>query len=469
VAAIGSTNQRAGAAAPSARQLQSAADGNAVIQLLGVNDFHGHLEPPDEEMGGAAWLAAHLDLAEARYPGRTIRVHAGDMVGASPLVSSWFHDEPSIEATNLMRFDVGTLGNHEFDEGGDEMLRLIRGGHRDDGRQFKRDAAGDAVDTSDAGWAGADYPYIAANTFDSDGKLVLPPFVIVERAGVKIGFIGVTTTHTPDFLLGHHRSRYHWSNVSDSVNRWVPELQRRGVEAIVVLAHSGAVDGRGEIIEETREMDDAVDVVVAGHTHSQLDEQVEGKLVVQALSYGTAYDRIEMEIDRSTGEVVAKSADIPRTRHDDVEPVGQVAQLVSQRAERVGPLARKIVGTAAAPLAGRVLQERVAEAQRRLAKADAAVVHPSTVRAGLDAGPITFEELFAIAAYEHEVLAVEPEHPEDVLAEAREHGFVVVGRPGPRIAMSELVRDLLRARGGGSHAGTEVDALTEYAAAGGFR
>ena len=107
------------------------------LQLLGVNDFHGHLEPPEPGLGGAAWLGAWLNRAAPSHPERTIRVHAGDMVGASPLISSHLHDEPTIEATNLMGFDVGTLGNHEFDEGGAEALRLVRRAH---------------------------YPYVAANT-----------------------------------------------------------------------------------------------------------------------------------------------------------------------------------------------------------------------------------------------------------------------------------------------------------------
>src|SRR5215211_8635421 len=112
-------------------------NGTVELQLLGLSDLHGHLEPPVPGLGGVAWLGAWLNREAAAYPGRTIRVHAGDMVGASPLISSHFDHEPTIEAVNLMRFDVGTLGNHEFDEGGAEMLRLVRG---------------------------ARYPYIGANT-----------------------------------------------------------------------------------------------------------------------------------------------------------------------------------------------------------------------------------------------------------------------------------------------------------------
>ena len=188
------------------------------LQLLGVNDFHGRLESPKAisreagaapvPIGGAPALDAHLDRAERSHPGRTIRVHAGDMVGASPLLSSHFHDEPSVRAMNLMEFDVGTLGNHEFDEGGDELIRLLRGGQRSDGRQFKRDAAGRVVNTSAPDFEGADFPYIAANTVEREGRLGLPPTRVIERAGARVGFIGVTTTATPNHVLDKHTERF---------------------------------------------------------------------------------------------------------------------------------------------------------------------------------------------------------------------------------------------------------------------
>ena len=255
--------------------------GTVEIQLLGVNDFHGRLEPPKPGVGGAPALAAHLDQAQRSHPDRTIRVHAGDMVGASPMLSSYFHDEPSVEAMKRMKFDVGTLGNHEFDEGGDEMARLLRGGQRDDGLQFKRDERGRMVSTSAAGFEGVRFPYIAANTIDREGVLRLPPTRIVERGGVRVGFIGVTTQETPDYLLARHKRRFAFTDISDTVNRQAAELRRDGVEAIVVLAHSGARhrqgdsgDAAGEIVDEARDMSPAVDVVIAGHTHSRLNTRV---------------------------------------------------------------------------------------------------------------------------------------------------------------------------------------------------
>lgn len=367
---------------------------NAVtIRLLGVNDFHGHLEPPRAGIGGAAWLASHLD--RETVPGRTIRVHAGDMVGASPLISSHFHDEPSIEATNLMRFDVGTLGNHEFDEGGDEMMRLV-------GR--------------------ADYPYVSANATTRDGRLLLPPFKILERDGVKVGFIGITTQSTPKYLLPQYAAPYRFHDLSDSVNEWVPELERRGVEAIVVLAHAGAPgqtdadaeEQEGEILDEARQMSDAVDVVVAGHSHTLLNLRQPNasgrgdKLIVQALSYGVAFDRVDLTIDKPSGEVLAKQGSVPATEHEGVAPEPQVKALVDDYAARIAPIAKRVLGETPTPLMRHdgTYAELAADAQRSFTGADVAVVNDGSIRADVDAGPILYEEVFRAQAYDHPLLVV---------------------------------------------------------------
>jgi 5'-nucleotidase len=353
------------------------------LQLLGVNDLHGHLEPPEPGLGGAAWLGAWLDRAAASHPGRTIRVHAGDMVGASPLVSSHFRDEPTIEATNRMELDVGTLGNHEFDEGGLEALRLVQR---------------------------ARYPYIAANTVTrAGGELILPPYEVVERDGVKVGFIGVTTIDTPSFLLSEFAREHRWLDLSDSVNRWVPELRGQGVEAIVVLAHAGAFHrgpgaAAGEIVDEAREMDDAVDAIVAGHTHSRLNVEVDGKVVVEAFSYGVAFDRVRMTVDRRSGDVVEAAGRVLPTRHDGIEPDPDLAELVDTYADRLAPLAGRVVGRLPHDLDKPALDQLAADAQRAFAGADLAVMNPgNTRRPDLEAGPVTYAEAFEVHAYEHPV------------------------------------------------------------------
>jgi len=393
--------------------------GTVRLRLLGVNDFHGHLEGPRPGIGGAAWLKAHLD--RATVPGHTIRVHAGDMIGATPLISSWFHDEPTMEAGNEMGFDVGTLGNHEFDEGGDELIRMLRGGQRTGPRAYRRDADGRLVNTSSPDYPGAAYPYIAANTIDREGRLHLPPYLVIRRAGVRVGFIGVTTPSTPKFLLGRYARRFRFTDISDAVNRWVAVLRAQGVRTIVVLAHAGgptqdessAPDFTGEIVDEARQMSPDVDVVIAGHSHSRLDIRVPNpdgagdKLIVEALSYGIAFDRVDLTIDRRTGDVVAKSGDVPATPHD-IAGDPEMAALVERYRRRVAPVAIEVLGDTETALtrAGGKLGRLAAQAEREYARADAAVVDAGALRADIDAGPITYADIAEAFAYGHRIMRV---------------------------------------------------------------
>lgn len=463
--------------------------GTVNLRLLGVNDLHGHLEPPRRGIGGAAWLDAHLD--RATIPGRTIRVHAGDMLGASPLVSSWFHDEPAIEAANAMDFDVGTLGNHEFDEGGDELLRLLDGGQREGPEALRRGADGTLVNTSSPGFAGAAFPYIAANTIDRDGEPLLPPYRIVERAGVSVGFIGVTTQSTPRFLLPRHSSRFRFTDVSDAVDRWVPELQARGVEAIVVLAHSGGqpepgdpTSAAGEIVDEAAEMSDAVDVVIAGHSHSLLNLRIpnasgEGnKLVVEALSYGIAYDQVDVEIDRASGEVVGKSASVPSTAHAGIAPDADTDGIVRRYADRVAPVGNRFLTSIPAPLtrANGELGQVAAEAQLAATRADLAIVNAGSIRADLDAGPVTYAKAFEVHPYDFDLLRmrIDGRAVTELLAsgEGRFYTATRLGSVDPDRSYDVVANELLAVGGAvpalaaaardGQRTGTEVQALAAH-------
>ncbi|MBN1529971.1 MAG: bifunctional metallophosphatase/5'-nucleotidase [Thermoleophilaceae bacterium] len=439
------------------------ATGLVKLRLLGINDLHGHVEPPAEGLGGAAWLAAGLD--RATIPGRTIKVHAGDLVGASPLASAYFHDEPSIEVANEIGFDVATLGNHEFDEGVGELRRLLDGS---------------------PGFAGARFPYTSANVTDADGNLLLRPYEIVERAGVRIGFIGVTTPTATRYLLPRYSGGLRFGDMSDAVNRQVPELRRRGVEAIVVLAHSGAPtqvgDGArasGQVVDEVRQMSDAVDVVVAGHSHTELNLRIPNqsggghKLVVESLSYGTAFDQVDMTLDRATGDVIAKRAVIPRTLHSGLAPDARVERLLSGYRERLRPLADRVVGQAAGPLSAATgLGGIAAEAQRAFAKADVALVDAGSFRARIDAGPITYAELFATQAYDHPLVRMELSGRE--LRGVLDDGLYTAGARDldPDRAYSVVANVLLtdagpypvlrRAARRGRELGSQVEALAAY-------
>lgn len=460
------------------------------LRLLGVNDFHGHLEPPRPGVGGAAWLDAHLD--RATVPGRTIRVHAGDMVGASPLVSSWFHDEPAIEAANSLGFDVGTLGNHEFDEGGDELLRLLEGGQRKGPEALRRSADGALVNTSSPSFDGAAFPYVAANTIDRDGEPLLPPYRVVERAGVRVGFVGVTTESTPHFLLPRHSQRFRFTDISEAVNRWVTELRSRGVEAIVVLAHSGAsaepgdaTTAAGEIVDEVAQMSDAVDVVIAGHSHSLLNLRVPNaggrgdKLVIEALSYGIAFDQVDVEIDRATGDVVAKEGLVPSTEHGGIAPDGETAALVRRYAGRVAPLGNRLLSAIPAPLtrANGELGTLAAAAQLAAADADVALVNLGSLRADLQTGPVTYAEAFEVHPYDFDLLRVRLTGRQlSTLLESGPAGRLYVadrlGEVDPRASYDVVANELLvlggtlpQLRDAAAHAErvtTEAQALAEH-------
>lgn len=382
------------------------------LQVLGVNDLHGNLEPTlvsGQAAGGVAYLGSYLAAAKAADPKGTIIAHAGDTVGASPLISSWFHDEPTIEATNLMDFDVGTLGNHEFDEGGTEMLRLIRGGHREDGKQFK-----DGTDTSDPDFPGADYPYVSANvTYADNGRYVLPPFTIVKREGIKVGIVGVTTTETPSIVVPDAVAPFRFGDLSDAVNKQVKVLHKLGVHTIVVLAHSGGFqdpgkDPAGEILTETAQMDPDVDLVVAGHTHSFLNTRVNNALVVQAFRYGTAFDKVTLTVDRRTRDVTASTADVVTTYDAGVTPVPDIAQLVQSFKDRIAPVAAREIATSAAPAtrtpnaAGESqLGDLIADAQAHETGAQIGLMNPGGIRADLKQGLLTYADLFAVQPFDN--------------------------------------------------------------------
>ena len=418
----------------------------ANVQLLGVNDFHGNLKSPrtlpdasgvQVPVGGAAHLDAYLDQYETQNPDRTIRVHAGDMVGGTPLISSYFHDEPSVYAMNEMEFDVGTLGNHAFDEGGEEMLRMIDGGQRDDDFQFKDGADGQRVNTSDPAFPGADFPYVAANTeYKSSGKTVLPPYKVVKKDGVDVGFIGVTTEDTPNIVAPDAVAPFRVTDISVTVNRYVRELKARGVETIVVLAHSGGLYDNnarrvtGEVLDETAEMSGDVDVVVAGHSHSRLNDCVddetgatrsaepggcgEDKLVVEAFALGTAFDAVNMKIDRRSRDVISSSANIVTTFQNKVQPDARTQALVEGYEQRIAPVANRVVGTAAqdittgANTAGEsAMGDLIADGQREFAGADFAFMNPGGIRAPIADGEVTYSELFSVQPFDNQVVKMQ--------------------------------------------------------------
>ncbi|MDQ3680914.1 MAG: bifunctional metallophosphatase/5'-nucleotidase [Actinomycetota bacterium] len=392
------------------------------VQLLALNDFHGNLDPPGGPIagapaGGAEYLASHVRRLEATNR-NTMVVSAGDLIGASPLLSALFHDEPTIEAMNRIGLDLNAVGNHEFDEGAAELLRMQSGGcHPVDG----------CLDGD--GFAGADFQFLAANVVRSDtGETLLPPYQIRKFQGAKVAFIGLTLEGTPSIVTPSGVAGLEFRDEAETVNALVPELQRRGVESIVVLLHEGGLQPggidecngiAGPVVDIVERMSDAVDVVVSGHTHQAYNCQIDGKLVTSASSFGRVLTDIDLTIDKRSGDVVVAQADnLVVTR--DVPKATDVTQLLDKYRRLAAPLANRVIGSvtaditrAASPAGESALGDVIADAQ--LAATDGpgeggaavAFMNPGGIRADLSYAPaggegpgeVTYGEAFTVQPF----------------------------------------------------------------------
>jgi 5'-nucleotidase len=315
------------------------ADANEVnLQILGINDFHGNIAttgswgPDDAPVGRADYFAAHVDQAEAGAD-HSILVSAGDLIGASPLISGLFHDEPTIEAMNLIGLELNGVGNHEFDEGSDELLRMQNGGtHPVDGNPD-----GD-------GFAGADFEFLSANvTVDATGETLFAPYSIKKYDGVEVAFIGMTLEGTPSIVTQEGVAGLTFHDEVESVNALVPELQDLGIEAIVVLLHEGGFSEGGEEGDDCEGgltdplnsivtgFDEAVDVVIAGHVNDEFVCEVNGMWVTMADNAGRLLTDIDTTLNRLTGELTVKAIDNVPTYHADVPAaVTSVTDLIDE-------------------------------------------------------------------------------------------------------------------------------------------
>ena len=314
------------------------------IKLLATNDFHGRLLPPSGEHGGAAYLATHIAEIRAAHP-NTLYVDAGDLVGATPVLSNLFYDEPSIEAMNLIGLDVQTVGNHEFDRGQDEILRRAAGGCLD----------GDCSYRGDLEFDGSDFTTLSTNVIvDATGQPLTYPHQIITVAGVDIGFIGVTTVDTPTVVHPAGIEGLTFLPEAEAVNATVPILEDAEVDIIVVLMHEGGrqdggvdecVNFAGAAAGIIPQFDDAVDVVVTGHTHeTYVCDFADGPLVTQALEYGKMFTEIDLEFAPATGEIVSRSAQnhfVTQT----VTPDPAILALIEHYEALAGEALVEVVGT----------------------------------------------------------------------------------------------------------------------------
>ncbi|WP_052737605.1 5'-nucleotidase C-terminal domain-containing protein [Bacillus sp. SA1-12] len=380
------------------------------VQLLGVNDLHGKVDVTGTvngvNYGRMDYLAAYLREREAANP-NTLIVHAGDMVGGSSPVSALLQDEPTVEMMESIGFDVGTVGNHEFDEGVDEMLRLINGGDHANGTP---------------NYDGIDFPMVAANVeYKNSGNLVLDPYAIKEVNGAKIGFIGVATTETPNMIIAKGNEHIRFTDEAEAINKYVPELQEQGVEAIVILAHvpgnQSGDSASGDIASIATKINDAVDVIFAAHNHVKLNAVVDNKLIVQAWEYGKAFSDVDLQIDRISGDIVKKSAEIVDVIQTETEPDQEVKTILDQYLDAVGPKLNEVVGEAGSEMTGGYTQKGligdnalgnlIADGMAAAMDSDFALMNGGGIRDDLNAGDITWNELFNIQPFGNTLVKLE--------------------------------------------------------------
>ncbi|WP_405448161.1 bifunctional metallophosphatase/5'-nucleotidase [Streptomyces achromogenes] len=423
------------------------------VQLLSFNDLHGNLEPPSGssgrvtelqpdgttktiDAGGVEYLATHLRNAREGHP-YSVTAAGGDLVGASPLLSGLFHDEPTVEALNKLDLDVTSVGNHEFDEGARELARLQNGGcHPKDGCY------------TDQEFQGADFPYLAANVQDDKtGKPVLKPYWVWKKNGVKIGFIGVTLEGTPGVVSAEGVKGLTFKDETETINKYAKVLQRQGVQSIVALVHEGgypasgsynydcdspgAGDGiSGPIVDIAKHVTPAVDALVTGHTHQAYvctvpDPSGRPRMVTSASSFGRLYTDTTLTYDRRTGDIVRTAVnsanhvvtrDVPKAR-DLTDLIGKWNTLAAPIGNRpIGYISGDIGNTGTeSPMGDLVADAQLAYGRELDPKTSLALMNPGGVRAGLTYaakgaegdGVVTYAEGFTVQPFSNTVNLVD--------------------------------------------------------------
>lgn len=395
--------------------------GPLTVHMVGLNDFHGNLEPPapvalpdpdnvavniPKDAGGAARMATLAGELLARP--NSIMVAAGDLIGASPMLSAMFHDEPAVEALSAMGLSLSAVGNHEFDEGVAELHRMQNGGcHPVDGCK------------GPAPFKGAKYSYLAASAIeDATGKTVFPASAVRTFEGVKVGFIGLSLKGVPDLIAPWASKGLTFRDEAETINAEAAKLKAQGVQAIVVMIHEGGYPAKGAqpceglsgaITEIAPKLDKAVDVIVSGHTHMAYTCRIDGRLVTSAGRYSTMLTDITLTLDRKTKDIVASEARNIVVRKDRyAEDPKQVALIASFKA-LAGPLMNRVVGSIAEPMSkeaepsGEIkLGSVIADAMREAAvketgqAIDIAFMNAGGVRNGIqgDGGKVVFSNLY---------------------------------------------------------------------------
>jgi 2',3'-cyclic-nucleotide 2'-phosphodiesterase (5'-nucleotidase family) len=424
----------------------AAKSGTVTVSVVSTNDIHGALEGSVQSfshgdmVGGLAWVNGYLNIVREENPGGVLYLDAGDAMQGT-LISNYFWGASTIDALNAMGLEAMAVGNHEFDWG-QEVLQ-------------------DRYDQ-------ADFPFLAANVFyakkhgnPDHGHGGRPhwakPYIIREVNGIEVGIIGLALPETPTIVNPLLVSDLIFTDPVQAVLDVLPEVEKEGATMIVVLAHIGGyypafAEG---IMDLACGLDaDEVDLIISGHTHSRIDDVMCGIPVVQAYSSGTAFSRVDFEVDTKTGEVVDYEMNYsPTTTYQTyygspaqykrwdtgqwqtVVPDPEVQAIVDYYAAEIEAVKNEVIGSTTTAITRNYRYESamgdwVTDVMAEAGAADFAFTNSGGLRADIDAGEITFGELFTMMPFDNTLVVVELTGDEviDVLEEGitGDHGVIQV-------------------------------------------
>jgi 5'-nucleotidase len=337
------------------------------VQILAINDFHGNLETPEgtipvtgpdgvdvvSRVGGAAQLAGKLKVLRSGHA-HSITVAAGDLIGASPLTSAWFLDEPTIDALSMAGLQLAAVGNHEFDKGASELMRMQRGGCN---KFTSRNPC------QLAPFKGAGFTYLAANVQRADGSTMFPATAIRQYGSIKVGFIGMTLKDTGILASPAGVSGLSFADEAATANALVPALKSQGADTVVLLIHQGGKAPKayqtsnceglaGPILDIIDRLDPAIRTIVSGHTHQAyactLDRGGALRRLTSAGKYGFMVTDIRLAFDPATHELIGTAArNLPVMAEGESDPA--VELLTNRYVEAAAPVAERVVGKLGGP------------------------------------------------------------------------------------------------------------------------
>ncbi len=371
------------------------------ITILHVNDFHGRINPyvdktidADKPVGGAAYLASMVAGQRVKNPGGTILLSAGDMFQGTP-VSNLFQGKPVLEIMNELRFDAMALGNHEFDWGRDVL-------------------AGNLLNAA--------FPFLSANIINGNGQLLpgVKPYVMIERKGVKLAVIGITTPETAYTTRIEYVKDLKFVVPEETVPPLIREVKAKGARLVVLLTHLGLAEDK-----KLAAAVPGIDVIVGGHSHTVVtDPVVVGRTIIVQAGYNGLYlGVLELAVDARTGRIVEatrKSELRAVSAGPEVKPDRNIAQIVDMYEQRVKSRFAQVVGETKTDLIRHAdgesnIGDAITDAVRAAMGAEIAFHNSGGIRADISAGKITMEQIYTVLPFDNVVLAMDLKG-EDVLA-----------------------------------------------------